>query len=389
MLAVATLVGGALLFSFRPPSTAPRIATGIAPPRPAAALPALPPRFAGWPPFVLSWHVTGAADESAADLVSVLSSSIAWNPCGALQTSDCYVRFAWEDHARWSLTASEDLWFDDADPRELTLGALHYGVQDGVMIGVRESGRVPPFDACAALLRSAHAGTGVRIDHDESEGVEGWSTLAFSAGDEGFAHCLGPAGIPIAFTKPDQEWWWTSLERRLPTAREIGEHLVAGRAPLLAPRLCPPVYGATASSSPAGDWLLEVATGEAGLTAARAGAGIVVEVDTRPVLVGATVGDPSLLPTGARRREVAPGLVADEILEPAPLLAVPVEGLRLWLRFTEHAPVPRITLEDDADLLGEVGAALATAAATQPYTGPPPRGTPHWDMAPRGQECLR
>ncbi|MDP8957642.1 MAG: hypothetical protein M3N51_00220 [Actinomycetota bacterium] len=356
-LLLVTLLGAAAVFgSVEAPSAIQEPPTTLPP------APALPDRFDSWPPLLLTWKVV---DQDQGEQEAVFDSSISWNPCRATGSAVCYVRFAWDEYRRWSLSASADSGFHDSNPKELTLGELHYGVLDGMVVWVREAGRVPPLDRCDDLLLAYRRGESVEV-HAEGPGVVVLSK------DEEFARCQGPAGIPLGFSQGAASWEMLALELRPPSDREVGRHLVEGRVN--------GTFPSCESQGPVGlsvrAWLQDLAAASLGEPLGPTFDGLLLRhplvPGERPVVLSATPNDRTLLLPDMRRRLLAQGVVADEALEPRVLVSVVSGGLRIWIRFTESPGVERILRERAAAQLGGVALDLVATAAERPYRGPPP-----------------
>ena len=136
VLVAAGLAAGFVLFSYPSPPSPP-----VPDPPSEVAEVLIPDRFSRWPPFVLSWGVTRPPD-AAKVWESPLDAGFVGDPCGALDSPQCYVRLAWQDLTRWSLTVSPDPDFGREDLIAFTVGPLHYGVVGGVMFGQLASDRV-------------------------------------------------------------------------------------------------------------------------------------------------------------------------------------------------------------------------------------------------------
>ena len=181
----------------------------------------------------------------------------------------------------------------------------------------------------------------------------------------------------MLLTQGDQEWRPISLQLRTPTDQEIGADLVQAEARQRTGGSCS-TEGIPFSASAAGEWLYEIAASGAGYEAAPAGSGIVLSVPDvsghRSGFAWVTADDPTALPEGMRRRQLAEGIVADELLRPTPVVSVPLGSLRLWLTFSEDAEQPPSDPERESFVLGEAAKRLARAAAGQPYRGTLPTG---------------
>ncbi len=328
------------------------------------APPSLPRSFEPWPPFVLTWQVDGAVARSGP--AASLGSSLGLDPCRAVDASPCFVRLAWHDLRRWSLTASPDAVFDEADPRQLTARQLHYEVEAGVVAAVIDSDRLPPLHLCQVLLNSLWDGENVRGDLvDGASGAEIYLRVPGGAS----ARCLKASGIPVNISRFGVDWEMTGLELRDPTDDEIGLGLVIGAGEVAQGAVC---------DSGAHGWLLSMAA-RAGYGAEPVGSGVRFQVPDgmrwRPVVSWLTSDQPELVPAGARRRRLISGLVVEETLEPALVVSVAVDDVRLWLAFDDPPDSRRPHLEHGSFVLGEVIRRLVDAVAGPPETVCSPAAT--------------
>jgi hypothetical protein len=287
---------------------------------PLALDPPVPNAFEPWPSFVLSWEVSGGSPPQGSGSFWAL----AWDPCRIIGAPTCHVRLAWGSWQRWALQASADPIFDDRDVLQLALGPSQYMVDGGIIEAVGDGARTPPIDACDTLLAAKHQGQAVRVVGSDQAGRP---VLTFSGPDGASARCLGLSGIPIEFAEAGKSWRSTHVELRPPTDEELGINLVEARVENLPEPTCP------------------VGTAQ-------------------PELVAwATEDEPGLLPAGMRRRNLGDGWVADEIIEPTPLVSVLTGGVRLWVAARGESPSSRIAQENLVQRLGEVARDLAVAAA--------------------------
>ena len=363
------LAAGLVLFSY-PDTPGPPV-----PDPPEAAEVLIPDRFSQWSPFVLSWGVTRPPD-AAKVWESPLAAGFIRDPCGALDSPECYVQLAWQDLTRWSLTVSPDPDFGREDLMGFTAGPLHYGVVAGVMVGQVSSDRVPLLHICNKLLRAKQGGesvtaTPVDLDPFPTPGLR----LERPNGES--ASCMGPAGLPMDFSDGNQTWNAISWEGRAPTEAEIGIDLVYANAHL-DDRGCQALTGDAFSASPAGIWLLDLIGPRAGYRAAPAGSGIVFLVASpagpRTAIAWVTVDDPAAMPTGARQRKVGRQVVVDETLEPSLVQSTVVEGIRIWIMFDLDPDQPRTILEREAFVLGGVSNRVAELAGNRPFESHLPAG---------------
>lgn len=330
-----------------------------------------PSSFVPWPPFVLVWNV----GDSGADVatLSPLSSRFGSRPCAAVGVSECLVQLAWDGFSRWSLTASPDAVFDADDPRQFTVGPTHYVIEGGVVIGVWSTDRLPPLHVCHRLLRAHWAGAGVAALQGDGDPVlfASQPMVALEDAEDSTAQCLGPWGIPVRYAAATQEWTPLSLELRSPTDAEIGADLVRGETQHAVPEACLPTDRAPQH------WL-ELAAGGAGYPSTAAGPGVILDVPDvsglRPVFAWVTASGESTLPDGMRRRLLEPGLVAEELLLPAPVISVPAGELRVWIEF--QGPAQWTNPEREIFVLEQVARRLAHAAADDPYDGVAPSSCP-------------
>jgi len=223
VLVAAGLAAGFVLFSYPSPPSPP-----VPDPPSEVAEVLIPDRFSRWPPFVLSWGVTRPPD-AAKVWESPLDAGFVGDPCGALDSPQCYVRLAWQDLTRWSLTVSPDPDFGREDLIAFTVGPLHYGVVGGVMFGQLASDRVPPLHICNRLLGAEQRGESVTAAPVDlypfsAQGLR----MEFPNGES--ASCMGPAGLPVDFSDGNQTWKAISSEERAPTDAEIGIDLVYAAA---------------------------------------------------------------------------------------------------------------------------------------------------------------
>ncbi len=350
MLAAVGVIG-----SFRPPSVA--VDDRELPPIPELVEP-VPERFEAWEPFVIAWQVAGSAAE--APELSAFDAGFGQAPCAPLGVDDCRVRLAWDGVSRWSLTSSADESFDRADPRQLSTGGLFYGVEDGLLLGVLDTDRLPGLHVCHELAERRSAGEDVVAAAGAADVFvlrrPGW----------GAASCLGPHGIPVTFDRLGTEWSVISLERRPPTDDEIGAHLVAGRAAYA------PEPGCADLSGRVPGWLAEAAA-RTGHRATFAGGGLEFEVPGAWGRRGCAWVTPAYLPVGARTHLLPHGRVVDELLHPLPVVSTELAGQRLWIAFIDAGATARGSRERDVFVLGEALSRLAGAV-----TVPIQAGTPAW-----------
>ncbi len=305
----------------------------------------VPERFAAWDAFVITWEVSGPAGEA----VSSFSPAFGDNPCAALGRSPCWVRLAWADVSRWSLTASADRSFDGADPRQLSAGGLFYGVEGRELLGVLDTDRLPGLHVCHELAERRSAAA------DVTAAAGGAEVFVLERRGWGAASCLGPRGIPVGIRRGDVQWRMSELERRAPTDDEIGVMLVAGRAAFT------PAPGCDDPAGAAPGWRAAAAAA-AGHEPEETGAGITFAVPgawLRPACAWVT---PAYLPVGARAHRLTDGWVVDELLHPRPVVSAVVGDGRVWLAFTDEGPAARGARERDVFVLGEALRRLVAAA---------------------------
>jgi hypothetical protein len=296
---------------------------------PLALESAVPNAFEPWPPFVLSWEVSGSSPPRQSSSFWAL----AWDPCRIIGAPTCHVRLAWGSWQRWALQASADPTFDDRDVLQLALGPSQYMVDDGIIQAIGDGGRTPPIDACDALLVAKHQGQEVRVVGSDQAGRP---VLTFSGPDGASARCLGLSGIPVGFTAAGKSWRFTHFELRPPTDEELGIDLVEARVEDLPEPSC----------------RLSPSDSEAS------------------VVAWTTENEPELLPPGMRRRNLGEGLVAEEIIEPTPVISVSAGEVRLWVTSESDVLDSRLALENRAQQLGRVArdllASLDEAADLDP-----------------------
>ena len=317
--------------------------------------------FSVWPSFVASWHVQ--RDQASGVTGSVASSQFGSDPCAVFPAESCHVRLAWGDFARWSLTASEDPVFDSLDPRQLTVGPLHYAIADGLVLGVIDHDRLPPLHVCHGLQRRHHEGANVRVTRAQEPDPTFGDTLMLH-GDTESARCTAEDGIPLAHSRPGHFWEHARVELRPPTDGEIGVDLVQVRSSSLACQVERPLSSVRA-------WFDDlVAAARFEPDTSRPQLGLVAPGVPDRVASAWTTQD-GILTESVRKRLLAPGLISTEVLQPA-VVSVPIGGLRLWLTFDTQVERPLTTLEHDLFVLGEVAKRLHSAGADRPYHGPIP-----------------
>lgn len=280
---------------------------------PLALEPPVPDTFGPWPSFVLSWEVSSSSPPGESSSFWAL----AWDPCRILGAATCHVRLAWGSWQRWALQVSADPAFDDRDVLQLALGSSQYMLDGGIVQAIGDGARTPPIDACDALLAAKHQGHAVRVVGSDEAGRP---VLTFSGPDGASARCLGLSGIPIGFTEADNSWRSTGFELRPPSDQELGIQLVDARV----------------EDIPQPECLLSAPDGEPS------------------VVAWTSENDPELLPPGMRRRDLGEGLVADEILEPIPVISVSAGQVRLWVTSEGEILDTRVALENRARHLGQV-----------------------------------
>lgn len=282
--------------------------------------PPLPDVFEPWPSFVLSWEVSGGSPPQRSGSFWAL----AWDPCRIIGAPTCHVRLAWGSWQRWALQASADPIFDERDALQLALGPSQYMVDGGIIEAIGDGARTPPIDACDALLAAKHQGQAVRVRGSDQGGRP---VLTFSGPDGASARCLGLSGIPIEFAESGKSWNFTHVELRPPTDEELGIDLVEARVE----KLPEPACRLSASGSEAS------------------------------VVAWTTENDPELLLPGMRRRNLGEGLVAEEIIEPTPVISVGAGEVRLWVTGESDTLDSRLALENRALQLGRVARDLLAA----------------------------